>query len=94
MTLRETYAENVKRELDRLDDELEAFETKVTPARLEARDGYAMELARLRRHSLVALRTWEALLGSSDVSWHQRVSDMDRACDDFIHAFHRFRSRL
>lgn len=94
MTLRETYADNVKRELDELNDELDAFETKVTPARLEARDGYAMELARLRRHSVAALRTWEGLRDASDASWHLRAIDMDEARDSFVHAFHRFRARL
>lgn len=68
MTPRETYAGNVKRELDELNDELNGFQTKVIPARLEAREGYAMELARLRQHSGAALQAWSRLMGASDAS--------------------------
>jgi hypothetical protein len=94
MTPRETYAENIKRELDELNDELNGFETKVIPARLAAREAYAMELSRLRQVSVVALQTWSQLAGANDASWQQWVSDMDRARDNFIHAFRRFKGLL
>lgn len=94
MTARETYIENVKLELDQLNDQLSSFETKVTHARQDARDRYAGELAKLRVHSRAALAKWEELEASSEESWHQWVSDMDHARDAFIHAFHDFRARL
>lgn len=94
MTAREVYIENMTLELDELNDQLSSFETKVTHTRQEARERYAVELARLRRHSQAAQRQWEALQACSEASWHQGVSDMDRLRDAFIHAFHEFRARL
>lgn len=94
MTARETYVENMKLELDELNDRLSSFETKVTHARQDARDRYVAELAKLRGHSQDAIAKWEELQASSEQSWHQWVSDMDRTRDAFIHAFHDFRARL
>lgn len=94
MTARETYVENIKLELDGLNDQLSSFETKVTHARQDARERYAAELAKLRVHSHDARMKWEALQTSSEASWHQWVSDMDRTRDAFIHAFHDFKERL
>lgn len=94
MTARETYIESVKRELDGLNDQLNSFETKVTPARQDARQRYAAELAKLHVHSREALVKWEALQASGEASWQQWVSGMDRSRDAFIHAFHEFKARL
>lgn len=94
MTARETYVENMKLELDELNDQLSSFETKVTHTRRESRERYAIELAKLRGHSQAALMKWEELQASSEGSWHQWVPDMDRTRDAFIHAFHDFRARL
>lgn len=94
MTARETFVDNVKRELDDLNDELDSFQTKVIPARLDARAGYAMELDKLRHHSAVALQAWGRLARASDASWQQGVTDMNRARDSFIHAFDRFKTLL
>lgn len=94
MTARETYIENIRLELDDLNEQLDSFETKVTHARQDARERYAAELATLRAHSREALVKWEALQTSGEASWQQWVSDMDRTRDAFIHAFHAFRARL
>jgi hypothetical protein len=94
MTPRETYTENMKRELDELNDQLDTYETKVTPARRDARDRYAVDLGELRRHSVAAQAKWEGLQACSEGSWHQRVTDMDHMRDAFIRAFHAFRARL
>ncbi|MDR7269744.1 hypothetical protein J2X20_002373 [Pelomonas saccharophila] len=94
MTARETYIENIKLELDGLNEQLSSFETKVTHARRDARERYTAELARLREHSRDALVKWEALQTSGEASWHQWVSEMDRTRDVFIHAFHDFKARL
>lgn len=94
MTDRETYVENMKLELDELNEQLSSFETKVVHARQDARERYAIELAKLREHSRNALTKWEDLQASSEASWHQWVSDMDHTRDAFIHAFHNFRARL
>jgi hypothetical protein len=94
MTSRDTYVENMKLELDELNDQLSSFETKVVHVRQDARDRCAAELARLRGHSNAALGKWEELEASSEASWHQWVSDMDHARDAFIHAFHVFKAGL
>lgn len=94
MTPRETYIENMKRELDELNDQLDAYETKVTPARQDARDRYAVDLAHLRRHSVAEQAKWEKLQACSEGPWHQWVTDMDHMRDAFIRAFHAFRARL
>lgn len=93
-TPRETYTENMKRELDELNDELDSYETKVTPARQDARERYAADLAQLRRHSVSAQAKWEELQACSDGSWHRWVTDMNHMRDAFIRAFHAFKARL
>lgn len=94
MTLRETYVENVKLELDELNDQLHSFETKVTHARQDARQRYVADLARLRAHSRAAQAKWQELQASNEAAWHQHVTDMDHVREAFIHAFHEFRARL
>lgn len=94
MTERDAYVENMKLELDELNERLHSFETKVTHARQDAQDRYVFELAKLRRHSRSSLTQWELLRASTEATWHQHVSEMEHFRDAFIHAFHDFRARL
>lgn len=93
MTARETYVENMKLELDKLNDQLSSLEAKVAHTRRDPRDQYEIGLAKLRIHARDARTQWEALQACSEESWHQWASDMDRMRDAFIHAFHDFRAR-
>lgn len=94
MTPRETYVENVKLALDELNDELRAFETRVTHTRQDERERYALELAKLRAHARVATTKWQALAASSERTWHQLVPDVEHARNAFSDAFHEFRTHL
>lgn len=94
MTERETYVENMKLELDKLNDQLSALEEKAANARRDARDKYEIELIKLRSRSRDARSKWEQLQAASEASWHQWVSDMDHLRDAFIHACHDFKARL
>ena len=94
MTTRETYVENMKLELDKLNEQLSALEEKAAHATQDARDHYEVALAKLRRHSRNSLTKWDELQASSEASWQQWMSDMDRTRDAFVHAFHDFKSRL
>ncbi len=94
MTARDTYIERMKLELDRLNDQLSSLEARASHARQEARDQYEVELIKLRGHSRDALTQWEALKTSSEQSWHEWASDMDRLHDAFTHAFRDFKAQL
>jgi len=94
MTDRETYVENMKLELDKLNDQLIELEEHAANARREARDKYEIELIKLRVSSREALSKWEELQAAGEASWHQWVSGMDHTRDAFVHAFHDFKSRL
>lgn len=94
MTERETYIDNMRLELDTLNDQLGSLQARASHARQGARDLYEGELARLRELSRHAFTQWEALQASSEGSWHQEVSDMDRLRDAFFQAFHHLKARL
>lgn len=97
MTERETYVENMKLELDQLNDQLSSLETKVQHGPPGERDRHQSDLLKLRTHADDALSKWEELEAASEGSWHQWVSDMDRLRDALIHGLHRVhdgRSRL
>ena len=94
MTARDTYVENMKLELDKLNDQLESLEAKATHARQEAFAQYELELTKLRAHARDARVKFEELTASGETSWHQWVSDMDHMRDAFIQSFHDAKSRL
>jgi hypothetical protein len=94
MSERNIYIDNMKLELDTLNDQLGSLEARVTHVRHEARQQYEGELARLRAQSLEALAKWEALRASTETDWHQGVPDMDRLRNAFFHAFHHLKARL
>lgn len=94
MTERDTYVEYMKLELDELNDRLDSFETKVVHTQQEARERYVFELAKLRRHSRDANAKLVELSASSEASWRQHASEMERKHGTYVHAFHEFKSRL
>lgn len=94
MTERDTYIENMKLELDTLNDQLGSVEARATHFRQEARSSFEGELVRLRQQSRDALAKWEALRASREDTWHQWVSDMDHLRDAYFHAFHHLKARL
>jgi len=94
MTARDTYVQNMQIELDKLNERLSALEAKAAHAKLEAREHFEAKLDKLRGHSRDALSKWDELKVSSEASWHQWASDMDRMRDAFVHAFHDFKSRV
>lgn len=94
MTERDIYIENMKLELDTLNDQLGSLEARAAHTRQEVRNACESELVRLRMQSKEAQAKWEALRASGEESWHQWVSDMDRLRDAFFHAFHHLKARL
>jgi len=94
MTARDTYVENMKLELDKLNGQLGALETRATHAVQEARVQYEIELVKLRGHSRDALSKWEELKAVGEESWQQWRSDMDGMRDAFAHSFRDFKSRI
>ncbi|MCE4557873.1 hypothetical protein [Pelomonas cellulosilytica] len=94
MSERNNYIDNMKLELDTLNDQLGSLEARVMHVRQEARQQYEGELARLRTQSREALAKWESLQGSTEATWHQAVPDMDRLRNAFFHAFHLLKARM
>lgn len=94
MSERNIYIDNMKLELDTLNDQLGSLEARVMHVRHEARQQYEGELAQLRTLSRETLAKWEALQASSEAAWHQGVPDMDRLRNAFFHAFHHLKARL
>ncbi|XHS77101.1 hypothetical protein ACFJGW_15410 [Burkholderiaceae bacterium UC74_6] len=94
MTAREIYVENMKLELDKLNDKLESLEDKAVHALREGRENYEAELTKLRGHSRDALSKWGELNAASEASWHQWTTDMDRLRDALVHSFHEVKARI
>jgi hypothetical protein len=94
MTARDTYIDNMKLELDKLNEQLSALEAKAAHAGRDAHEQYEIELVKLRAHSQDALTKWEELTAASEHSWQQWVSDMNHMRDAFNHAFRGVKARV
>lgn len=94
MTARQTYIENMKLELDKLNDQLGYLEDRATHAKLRAREHYEAELNELRGRSRDALKKWDELNASGEATWHQWTSDMERLRDAFVRSFQEIKLRV
>jgi len=88
------YTAKMKRQLDQLNNQIEALEAKTDEARADARVAYRAELAKLRQQSKVAMAKLGELKGASEDSWDKMVAEMEKIRDAFIHSFSYFKSQV
>jgi len=94
MTLRDTYTDTMKAQLDALDAQLQRVETRATEARADARVRYHEEMAKLREQSRLASVKFEDMRLAGEDSWEKTKSDMEKVRDAFVHSFRYFKSQL
>jgi len=91
MSLRETYMENMKQQLDELNVQMHQLESMAKEISEDTRNQYKVELRKLRRQSLMADEMFGELKGASDDAWAGMTSAAEKMRDTFIHSFRYFK---
>ncbi len=94
MSKRDTYISKMKSQLDELNRSMEGLENKAQDAKVEAKEKYNEELAKLRAQSKLAVAKLEELTEASEDNWDTMTASMEKVRDAFTHSFHYFRSQL
>lgn len=94
MQSRDTYIAHMKKQLDELNTKMGTLESKTEQARLEAKDKYKEEMAKLRHQSQLALDKLNELKTASEDSWDTMSNEMEKVRDAFQHSFHYFKAQF
>ena len=94
MSRRDEYTKKLKHQLDELNTQMDALETKAKEAKADARNAYKAEMAKLRHQSKLAVDKYEELKSASEDSWDKMVAEMEKIRDAFIHSFSYFKSQV
>ena len=93
-TKRDEYTVKMKLQLDELNAKIDTLEAKAHEAKLEARDKYHEEMAKLRHQSSLAKIKLAEIKAAGEDSWDKMVAEMDKVRDAFTHSFNYFKSQL
>ena len=88
------YTAKMKHQLDALNATMNELDTKAEEAKLEAREMYKAEVAKLREQSKLAVSKYEELKAASEESWEKMVAEMEKIRDAFSHSFKYFKSQI
>ncbi|MCD6663550.1 MAG: hypothetical protein LT082_09140 [Comamonas sp.] len=91
---RTEYTEKMKRQLDALNANMDALETRASEAKADARDKYKTEMAKLRHQSKLAHTKLDEIAAAGEAGWVNMVAEMDKVRDAFVHSFNSFKSRV
>ena len=83
---RERYAEEVERELARLDEHIDNLEKRAREASDDARPAIEKQIETWTRRAQAARETLKKLAGASDEAWQQMKEGLDDAVDEFREA--------
>jgi TolA-binding protein len=94
MSIRATYIEKMKLQLDELNTTMDELQTKADNAKIEFQEKYLKEMTSLREQSQVALDRLDELKTSGEESWESMVTEAEKVRDAFVQSFHYFKSQL
>jgi predicted nucleic acid-binding Zn-ribbon protein len=94
MQSRDTYIAHMKKQLDELNTKMSTLESKTEQARIEAKDKYKEEMAKLRHQSQLALDKLNELKTASEDSWDTMSHEMEKVRDAFQHSFNYFKAQF
>lgn len=94
MQSRDTYIAHMKKQLDELNTKMSTLESKTEQARIEAKDKYKEEMAKLRHQSQLALDKLNELKTASEDSWDTMSHEMAKVRDAFQHSFNYFKAQF
>jgi fibrillarin-like rRNA methylase len=94
MNQHRVYIEKMKHQLDELNLQMAALDTKAKDAREEARDIYRKEMEKLRHQSQLAAARMDEMKAATEDTWESMVSEMEKVRDAFVHSFKYFKSQV
>lgn len=94
MTTRTDYIEKMKTQLDELNASMNKLDEKTADAKEEARAKYKEEMAKLRHQSKLAVAKLEDMKASTEDTWDNMVTEMEKVRDAFTHSFRYFKSQI
>ena len=94
MSTRDVYIAKIKQQLDELNEAITELETKTNDAKVEAREKYKEEIAKLHHQSALALAKLEEVRTTTEGKWESMVSEMEKVRDAFKHYFSYFKSHV
>ncbi|NCN96074.1 MAG: hypothetical protein GW928_01065 [Rhodoferax sp.] len=94
MTTKNVYIENMKKQLDELNANMQKLDAKAKEAKADAQATYHEEMRKLHQQSQLAVAKLDELKAAGEDGWDKMVAEMDKVRDAFTHSFHYFKSQV
>jgi TolA-binding protein len=94
MSNREIYFQQMKHQLDELNEKMKTLEGQAQEVKQDARHMYQEEMRKLRHQSKVAAGKLDDMKAATEETWESMIAEMDKVRDAFTHAFHYFKSQI
>ena len=94
MSQRDLYVAKMKAQLDELNSKMDELEIKTQAAKIEARDKYRAEMAKLRQQSKDAVTKLDELKAAGEDKWEALKTEMEKVRDAFTSSFNYFKSQF
>ena len=94
MNKKDLYIAKMKDELDELNRSMDELASKAHEARLDAKEKYNEELAKLREQSKLALSKLVEVKEASEDKWESMAASLEKLRDAFTHSFNYFKAEL
>lgn len=91
---KDAYIAKMKLQLDELNVKMEELESHAHEAKLDAREKYKEEMAKLRAQSQMALDKLSELKSATESNWQEIVTGAEKVRDAFVSSFHYFKSQF
>jgi uncharacterized alpha-E superfamily protein len=94
MQKKSVYIEKIKHQLDELNASMNKLSATAHEAKVDVRDKYKEEMAKMRHQSKLAVAKLDELTAATEESWESLVTEMEKVRDAFTHSFHYFKSQV
>ena len=94
MSKKDAYIAKMKLQLDELNASMDELGNKAHEAKLNAKEKYDEEMAKLREQSKLAVAKLDELKAASEDSWESMAASVEKVRDAFTHSFHYFQAQL
>ena len=94
MSKKDAYIAKMKLQLDELNTAMDDLGNKAQEAKLDAKEKYDEEMAKLRAQSKLAVAKLDELKDASEDKWEEMVASAEKVRDAFTHSFHYFKAQL
>ena len=94
MSKRDEYIAKIKLQLDELNANIGAAETKLHAAKAEVREKYTAEVGTLQEQYKHAVASLDELKAAGEDSWEAMVAKVEKVRDALKHSYNYFKSQL